>query len=194
MIDATHLGQKNIFEIQKDGVYNIYVVHHEHMKLGDWGMRFKTDIDSFELDKLITPESVKLSGYYPSEVYKIVATTDDQLIADGVQALGKDFLDWLNKYKAIRVGVRDMTDLCGDCYQNSVHCGCDTPEYCEEKYRLFYPKPEKPKPPVEKTYTEKEVENLLIQCQYAFRGGELWDYTSDSEVKEWFKKRSKNKY
>jgi hypothetical protein len=193
MIDATHLGQKNIFEIKKDGVYNIYVVQHEYMKLGDWGMRFKTDIDSFELDKIITSEGVKLSGYYPSEVYKIVATTDDQLIADGVQALGKDFLDWLNKNKANRVGVRDMTDLCGDSYQNSVHCGCETPEYCEETYRLFYPKPEKPKPPVEQTYSQKEVIKLILEATTRFGGSSLEDYVYESEVLEWFEKNSSNK-
>lgn len=193
MIDCTDLYKKNIFEIKTDGVYNIYIVFHDHMKKGDWGMRFKTDIDSFELVPVLTSRAVELTTHYPSEVYKIVATTDETLINDGVQALDKDFLYWLNKYKLAHISVRNMTGLCGDCYENDVHCGCETPEYCEETYRLFYPKPEKPKPPVEKTYTEKEVENLLIQCQYAFRGGELWDYHSDDEVKEWFKKRSKNK-
>lgn len=191
MINATHLGKKNIFEIKKDGVYNIYVVYHDYMKIGDWGMRFKTDIDSFELDKLITPEAVKLSTHYPSEVYKIVATTDDQLIADGVQALDKHFLVWLNKYKADYVGVRNMTNLCGDCYQNSVYCSCDSMEWCEETYRLFYEKPEKPKPPVQQTYSEKEVLELLVKCKNRFGGMSKYDHDKD-DVKEWFKLFSKN--
>lgn len=41
------------------------------------------------------------------------------------------------------------------------------------------------------TYTEEEVERLLIDCKNTFGGSELQDYNSDQEVKIWFRKYKK---
>jgi hypothetical protein len=42
-----------------------------------------------------------------------------------------------------------------------------------------------------KVYTEKDVIELLIACKDRFGGSELYDYTSDSEVIEWFNRIKK---
>jgi len=39
-----------------------------------------------------------------------------------------------------------------------------------------------------RTYSEEEVEKLLIDCKNTFSGSELQDYHSDQEVKIWFRK------
>ena len=38
----------------------------------------------------------------------------------------------------------------------------------------------------ERRYSEEEVTKLLISCKDRFGGSDLYDYTHDNEVKEWF--------
>ena len=42
-----------------------------------------------------------------------------------------------------------------------------------------------------KLYSEEEVIKLLIYCKDRFGGSELYDYTHDDEVKEWFEQFKK---
>ena len=43
----------------------------------------------------------------------------------------------------------------------------------------------------ERMYSEEEVTKLLISCKDRFGGSELYDYTHDDEVKEWFESYKK---
>ena len=43
----------------------------------------------------------------------------------------------------------------------------------------------------ERMYSEEEVTKLLISCKDRFGGSELYDYTHDNEVKEWFEQFKK---
>ena len=43
----------------------------------------------------------------------------------------------------------------------------------------------------QKGYSEEEVTKLLISCKDRFGGSELYDYTHDDEVKEWFEQTKK---
>jgi hypothetical protein len=43
----------------------------------------------------------------------------------------------------------------------------------------------------ERMYSEEEVIKLLIYCKDRFGGSGLEDYTSDSEVKQWFEQHKK---
>ena len=43
----------------------------------------------------------------------------------------------------------------------------------------------------EKMYSEEEVTKLLISCKDRFGGSDLYDYTHDNEVKEWFESYKK---
>ncbi len=187
------LHKKNIYTIKNDdGSHQLYVFYGEGINMGNWVGVFIAD-KLMNVIKITDDIQLKASQKHNSHVKKIVRSTDYKLIEDGVEALEPEFLDWLNTYKLEYVEILNMTDLCGDCHQNSVYCGCNTPAWCKETYRLFYDKPKQPQPPVEQTYSQKEVETLLIDCKNRFCGGDLEDYHSDSEVIEWFKKFSKNK-
>jgi hypothetical protein len=43
----------------------------------------------------------------------------------------------------------------------------------------------------ERMYSEEEVIKLLIYCKDRFGGSELYDYTHDDEVKNWFEQVKK---
>jgi hypothetical protein len=66
---------------------NIYITSDEKIKEGDW----ITDCE-FDIMKLVFEEEGDLTNWK-----KIILTTDPKLIADGVQAIDDDFLEWFVK-------------------------------------------------------------------------------------------------
>jgi hypothetical protein len=66
---------------------HIYITSDEEIKEGDW---FTDDNNSLK-------RSYKLSHVQFANPKKIILTTDDQLIKDGVQAIDDDFLEWFVK-------------------------------------------------------------------------------------------------
>lgn len=70
---------------------NIYITSEEEIKEGDWWLNLKTN----DADKCTHKSEVLL---YNSEKYehikKIILTTDQDLIKDGVQSIPDDFLEW----------------------------------------------------------------------------------------------------
>jgi len=73
---------------------NIYITSDEEIKEGDWWLNLKTN----DVDKCTHKSEVLL---YNSEKYeyikKIILTTDQNLIKDGVQAIDDEFLEWFVK-------------------------------------------------------------------------------------------------
>ena len=74
-----------------DDYQNIYITSDEEIKEGDWWLNLKTN----DADKCTHKSEVLL---YNSEKYenikKIILTTDQDLIKDGVQAIPDEFLEW----------------------------------------------------------------------------------------------------
>ena len=71
--------------------HNIYITNDEEIKEGDWFYCPTTDIvnhceSDYHSKKLIKPKR-----------FKIILTTDPDLIKDGVQAIDDDFLEWFVK-------------------------------------------------------------------------------------------------
>ena len=67
---------------------NIYITSNEEIKEGDWVMSLYTD----------TPQKISKSDFLDEEYYKkIILTTDQELIKDGVQAIDDEFLEWFVK-------------------------------------------------------------------------------------------------
>ncbi len=64
---------------------NIYITSDEEIKEDDWGLSKLNEIVKFH------------SGYDYRYYMKIILTTDPTLIADGVQAIDNDFLEWFIK-------------------------------------------------------------------------------------------------
>jgi hypothetical protein len=69
---------------------NIYITSDEEIKEGDWYLNLKLHICQKSTDKNY------LKGTFDS-CQKIILTTDPNLIADGVQAIDNEFLEWFVK-------------------------------------------------------------------------------------------------
>jgi len=69
---------------------NIYITSDEHIKLDEWGINTKNNV------------VFKCKGFTPDEYdkkycKKIILTTDQDLIKDGVQAIDDEFIEWFCK-------------------------------------------------------------------------------------------------
>ena len=78
----------NIISQHGDATYNqnIYITDSEEIKEGDWVLGGLGGIDI-----------KKYGRYFAEDWKKIILTTDPDLIADGVQAIDDEFLEWFVK-------------------------------------------------------------------------------------------------
>jgi len=85
---------------------NIYITSEEEIKEGDWvitngGLRFVTKLNNDKIKSFIDDGTISKqspSPYCRLEYYKkIILTTDQDLIKDGIQAIDDDFLEWFVK-------------------------------------------------------------------------------------------------
>ena len=77
---------KNIHVLKE----NIHITSDEEIKEGDWSYNIEQNI----VAKCIHIEGLS-NGYYKGK--KIILTTDQDLIKDGVQAIDDEFLEWFVK-------------------------------------------------------------------------------------------------
>jgi hypothetical protein len=70
-----------------DSEVHIYITNDEEIKEGDWVYDETSEELIYQVNTLPIPEQ------YPWK--KIVLSTDPTLIADGVQAIDDEFLEWL---------------------------------------------------------------------------------------------------
>ena len=70
--------------------HNIYITSDEEIKDGDWVLNISND-------KIFKQDNSKPDTYTLSFWRKIILTTDPILIADGVQAIDDEFLEWFVK-------------------------------------------------------------------------------------------------
>ena len=83
---------------------NICITSDEEIKDGDYGIclnlvreGFKSHQAVFKMDAEQRQAMEELGGQKKAEVLKIILTTDQDLIKDGVQAIDDDFLEWFVK-------------------------------------------------------------------------------------------------
>jgi translation initiation factor 2 beta subunit (eIF-2beta)/eIF-5 len=86
-----------------DTYQNIYITSDEEIKEGDWLFSSKTN-NIFKADSIEYLESYNMiedfdKSFYINSKYskKIILTTDQDLIDDGVQAIDDEFLEWFVK-------------------------------------------------------------------------------------------------
>jgi hypothetical protein len=72
---------------------NLYITNSEEIKEGDWVKLFVKHIDKEWVHK-VTKEDLLLYTDFNNEGSKIILTTDQDLIADGVQSIDDKFLEW----------------------------------------------------------------------------------------------------
>ena len=96
---------KNIHKIND----NIYITSDEEIKEGDWFYVKTANIYGGNIiakclgfgencwSEHILTNTTDEKGYHPSHCVKIILTTDQDLIKDGVQAIDDEFLEWFVK-------------------------------------------------------------------------------------------------
>jgi hypothetical protein len=122
------MKNKNIHKINN----NIYITSDEEIKEGDWVY-------------CRTENRVLISNVSYSKLddrFKIILTTDQDLIKDGVQAIDDEFLEWFVKNPSCE-SVK-VNDLYSYTNENTEHIG----------YKIVIPKEEP------KQYTSKELEGF----------------------------------
>lgn len=107
---------------------NIYITSDEEIKVGDW--YFNNTGSAIE----------KLQNRLPSGgvfCKKIILTTDQDLIKDGVQAIDDEFLEWFVKNPSCE-SVKVKLNSFGECHMKGDSCGCyDTAD--QSLCKLYYP-------------------------------------------------------
>ena len=92
-------GVKNLHFVNDfiDDYQNIYITSDEEIKEGDWIYSF---VDN-KIYKIVYSKNNIIQSFYHShylnESKKIILTTDQELIKDGVQAIPDEFLEWFVK-------------------------------------------------------------------------------------------------
>ena len=80
---------------------NIYITNDEEIKEGDWVIFNELEIVKCTYSKngefLFSEPLTSSSNHHFSYFKKIILTTDDQLIKDGVQDIDNEFLEWFVK-------------------------------------------------------------------------------------------------
>jgi hypothetical protein len=106
----------------------LYITNDEEIKEGDW---------------ILPPSNIpvkydgqKYKGDEPLKCWKkIILTTDPDLIADGVQAIDNEFLEWFVKNPSCERVKLDSTCKCLEC-GSSVKSSCEYAYKCRP--RIFY--------------------------------------------------------
>jgi hypothetical protein len=146
---------------------NLYITSDEKIKEGDWVIY--TNGIKIHCKKLDNKEDVELANIENSGVLKIILTTDQDLILDGVQPIPDEFLEWFVKNPScefIRVGL----EIWNDGNHNPIiiipkeepkqECNCDnTCDKCEEQESIQILKKAK-----ENALKQETLENIKCTC------------------------------
>ena len=112
---------------------NIYITSDEEIKEGDW-------VAFTNLKKWVPFEY--LSGDLIGSEKKIILTTDQDLIKDGVQAIDDEFLEWFVKNPSCEsVAVKQELGVCLNCEWNYDSCP-NTEECLKDNYKIIIPQEE----------------------------------------------------
>jgi hypothetical protein len=87
-----HITESMVSKISFFKNQNIYITFDEKRKQGDWVIYTKGI--KIHCKKLDNKEDVELANIENSGVLKIILTTDQDLINDGVQSIDDEFLEW----------------------------------------------------------------------------------------------------
>jgi hypothetical protein len=170
-----------------DGKQNIYITNSEEIKEGDYYIDFTSD--GLKIEHFKTKDDWVLVGICDSK--KIILTTDSTLIADGVQAIDDNFLEWFVKNPSCeRVEVE--TDYL--LWKNSKKAKLS------DCYKIIIPKEEPNQETLEEIAENKFglVDPILGKSDYrmGYESGLIAGAKSDAAKNYWFKefKQDKNKY
>ena len=122
---------------------HIYITNDEEIKEGDFGLNLSTK-------NIVQYDGIKgLDSYYK----KIILTTDQDLIKDGVQAIDDEFLEWFVKNPSCEFVKASELRFFDPDTNESAHC----------KWEYDLPQEE----PKQETLEEDDldsIENKIIEC------------------------------
>jgi hypothetical protein len=96
------------FRVFERSTQNIYITSDEEIKEGDW---YLIEFNGLKITQCTsTEELISIEGR--NDCKKIILTTDQDLIKDGVQAIDDEFLEWFVKNPSCEeVDVKDITTI-----------------------------------------------------------------------------------
>jgi hypothetical protein len=106
---------------------HIYITSDEEVKEGDWFVHSSHGITNIYKAKSVVPESIITTcdnGCWVQYCKKIILTTDQDLIKDGVQAIYDEFLEWFvqnpscESVSANKQYITPLGDVVDFCYDN----------------------------------------------------------------------------
>jgi hypothetical protein len=110
---------------------NIYITNDEEIKEGDWIFSLKTN-NIFKADSIEYLKSHNMIEDFDKSFYinsksakKIILTTDQDLIKDGIQAIDDEFLEWFVKNlncEGVEVEKQMLCDYCGQEHCDNFRC------------------------------------------------------------------------
>jgi hypothetical protein len=107
---------------------------------------------------------------------KIILTTDPQLIADGVQAIDDEFLEWFVKNPSCRkIETESFCKYGGDCPSQGAH---DKQYLCDIGYKIILPKEEPEQETLEEA-AKKQWGNVHRTGVLGFIEGAKWQQEQD---------------
>ena len=152
---------------------NIYITNSEEIKEGDWFISLNDD-ESF-MDVIKNTEE-NFSDFADEEwtydCKKIILTTDQDLIKDGVQAIDNDFLEWFVKNPSC-----ESVEIERDSREVGGHNGGVAIEY--GLYEIIIPKEEPKQETLEEAAEEYVIDESFLsgykeECERAFINGAKW--------------------
>ena len=121
-VDTQELILRSGKDIPRGENVNIYITSDEKPKKGEWVLFTVNDIT--EIVKVTTIinnafETKQGFGYGLEYCKKIILTTDQDLIKDGIQAIDDEFLEWFVKNPSCNyVGITPNWEFLGDEYRH----------------------------------------------------------------------------
>ena len=146
------------------GRLNIYITSDKLPKLDEWGINTKNNV--IYKDKGFVPKKYE-------KVYckKIILTTDQDLIKDGVQAISDEFLEWYVKNPSCEdIEVKIDCDICA--------LECTTNKCPNLFYKIIIPKEEP------KQETLEEVAEIWVNNRFTKQIKDEDIYASKSSIIE----------
>ena len=165
-----HYSYENVLHLvsANDKPHNIYITNSEEIKEGEYGLSRLGEIIKFH------------SGYDYRYYAKIILTTDQDLIKDGVQAIDDEFLEWFVKNPSC-----ESVEI--DTYSKKIGVETDTNGYREmdvfgKDYRIIIPQEETKQENRKVCKCKRAYENPLSEiCSLCWN--ELYPNEKD-EIKE----------
>jgi hypothetical protein len=161
---------------------HIYITSDEEIKEGDavihdFGM-------GYELENPCDSDNLK-----SNTISKIILTTDQDLIADGVQAIDDEFLEWFVKNPSCEFVEVVKTNKLIDNYAD------EEKDKWEVRYHIYIPKEE----PKQETLEEAaqnycDIPKNQSGDKYKFSAQDRLLYNTFIEGAKWQKEQDKNKY